>query len=305
MKTKKVISFILVLLIGYVLGIIISFPEVDSSILSGDIGKAAKYSKSTNVEVNALQERLESDSLFRKNMAASLILADCRISQFKSLTEATGTIAGNISALEGGVRPIMAMKEFAGVAKANADSSLAAFAALLKGEGVKSGYDYESLSQKMMISSMAIDKQYDAVRSFVSGVDAYLKQHKEKVEGLQELRDSWVLFFTREAAMNGRKHEMEYWKQQNVLSDNEDLLDFIPIPGFLDNENLLDCFIGLPGFPDNENLLDCYIGLQGFPDNENLLDCFVPLAGFPDNEDMLDIFPGLSGFPDNQTLNND
>ncbi len=273
MKTKNVILIISALLIGYVLGVLISFPEVDSSFLSGDIGKAAKYNKSSNIEVKAFQERIESDSLFRRNTVASLVLANSQISQFKRLVEVTDSIIGNTSALEECSRPILAMKEFAYRAKANTDTSLVAFTALLKGEGTKSGYDYEALSKTMMISNIVIDKQYDAARSFVSGVDFYLKQGKVKVEGLQELRDSWVLFCAHEAALNGRKHEMEYWKQQDVISDNE-------------------------------NLLNCLIGLSGFPDNENLLEIFPGLSAFPDNENLLDIFPGIPGLPDNETLQN-
>ena len=257
MKTKKVLLIISTLLVGYVLGILISFPEVDSSFLSGDIGKAAKYNKSSNIKVKMFQERIEGDSLFRQNTAASLVLSNYQFSLFKRLTEVTDSVAGNISALESCVRPILAMKEFAGAAKANADTTLAYFSALLKGEGAKSGYDYEDLSQKMMISSIVLDRQYDAARNFVSVADSYLKQSTVKVEGLQELRDEWVLFCAYEAALNGRKYEMEYWKQQNVLSDNESLLDRFPILiGIPDNENLLDIFPGLSGFPDNENLLD-------------------------------------------------
>ena len=112
MKTKKVILIISALLIGYVLGILISFPEVDSSFLSGDIGKVAKYKKTSNNEVTAFQERIESDSLFRRNTVACLVVANRQISQFERLVEMTDSIAGNIPAMEECSRPILKMKKF-------------------------------------------------------------------------------------------------------------------------------------------------------------------------------------------------
>ena len=55
-STKIIISAVLALAVGYVLGIFINFPNLKGDNLKGDIGKASKFSqKSTSDEIRAAE----------------------------------------------------------------------------------------------------------------------------------------------------------------------------------------------------------------------------------------------------------
>lgn len=211
------------LVVGYVLGLVIGVPEVDSSLLSGDIGKVSKYNKQVSEDVKAFQERLASDSLFRQEAVQVIATMDARIGLFRELTESTTRIAGGVKELENSVQAIAAMKEFAEGAKAQADTTLLALDALLQDKDNATQYDYEQLAQNTLVAYLIMDKQNDAVREFVNQVDAYVGRRNAPVEGLAELRDNWVVFSAQGAVVNGSKSEIAYWQDKGVLVETDNL----------------------------------------------------------------------------------
>lgn len=211
------------LVVGYVLGLVIGVPEVDSSLLSGDIGKVSKYNKQVSEDVKAFQERLASDSLFRQEAVLVIATMDARIGLFRELTESTTRIAGGVKELENSVQAIAAMKEFAEGAKAQADTTLLALDALLQDKDNATQYDYEQLAQNTLVAYLIMDKQNDAVREFVNQVDAYVGRRNAPVEGLAELRDNWVVFSAQGAVVNGSKSEIAYWQDKGVLVETDNL----------------------------------------------------------------------------------
>lgn len=86
-KSVAVVSALVVLAVGYVAGTFIGLPNVDNSMLKGDIGKANAFNQADSPEVQAALEQLANDKELQEQTALAASLLDARIGQMQELAD--------------------------------------------------------------------------------------------------------------------------------------------------------------------------------------------------------------------------
>ena len=101
MKKKSIIilsSVVAICGLGWVSSHVIDWP-VDLSDASGDIAKAAKFSrKQVSEKLTNMEELLQTDSAFKDGIVAAQVVMQTRAVQFATLVDMSNEVAGNIPA---------------------------------------------------------------------------------------------------------------------------------------------------------------------------------------------------------------
>lgn len=257
-KSKTLVTIVVTLVAGYLVGVFFGMPGVDSPLLSGDIGKVSKYSKQVAEDAKAFQERLENDPEFCEATIGAVSVMDARINKFKDLTDSTQIVASNIPELKECMAEMAELNEFAVGAKFQADSTLASLAALLDGKK-GAAYQYEQMAQNAVIAYMMLDKQDDVVRDFVSQIDRYVaNKSADEVKDLVNLRNKWVVFSATSAAINDSKSDFAYWSEKGIVDLSSALGSQVVVNAcpILSNEQFIMGYCKTMGNQDNPLLND-------------------------------------------------
>lgn len=86
-KSVAVVSALVVLAVGYVAGTFIGLPNVDNSMLKGDIGKADAFNQADSPEVQAAMEQLANDKELQEKTILAASFLDARIGQMQELAD--------------------------------------------------------------------------------------------------------------------------------------------------------------------------------------------------------------------------
>lgn len=220
MKKKNLLVAVASLIVGYVLGIVIAVPELDGNLLSGDIGKANRYSQQVvDPEIKALEEKLQNDETFLQGTVSTLIYMNARMEQFATLTDLTVDAAKDVEALKENVATLVGLKELAINAQTECGKAAEAVAAVSKGENA----NFENAMNRSTLAFLAVGKHIDAAKDFVEAADEVLAsatQNRDALYPLAVVRDEWGAFCALEALMNTDKAEMAYWSKAKSMVES-------------------------------------------------------------------------------------
>ena len=223
MKKKSIIilsSVIAICGLGWVSSHVIDWP-VDLSDASGDIAKAAKFSrKQVSEKLTNMEELLQTDSAFRDDIVVAQVVMQTRAAQFGTLVDMSNEVAGNIPAFAEVLKEMNASREMVD----NVASSLAESAEKLN--AALSGEECPDLAQSTINASLAyttLQKQNNLANRFIETTDKYLETAQGD-DKLKLVRDQWLDYQQMTAALEGDKASAEALaKKGNLLSGEKAL----------------------------------------------------------------------------------
>ena len=223
MKKKSIIilsSVIAICGLGWVSSHVIDWP-VDLSDASGDIAKAAKFSrKQVSEKLTNMEELLQTDSAFRDDIVVAQVVMQTRALQFGTLVDMSNEVAGNIPAFAEVLKEMNASREMVD----NVASSLAESAEKLN--AALGGEECPDLAQSTINASLAyttLQKQNNLANRFIETTDKYLETAQGD-DKLKLVRDQWLDYQQMTAALEGDKASAEALaKKGNLLSGEKAL----------------------------------------------------------------------------------
>ena len=223
MKKKSIIilcSVAAICAIGLITSHFFDWP-VDSSDASGDIAKAAKFSREQASEkLTNMEELLQTDSAFKKTIVVSQVVMQTRAAQFGTLVDMSNEVAGNIPAFAEVLKEMNASREMVN----NVSTSLAESGEKLN--AALGGEESPELAQSTINASLAyttLQKQNKLATRFIETTDKYLETAKAD-DQLKFVRDQWLEYQQMTAALEGDKASAEALaKKGNLLSGEKAL----------------------------------------------------------------------------------
>lgn len=220
MNKKSIIAVFSVsaLILGYLIGVFVGFPNVNSTLLSGDVGKANKHNQKTvNEEIRAVEEKLQNDSTYLQGTIVALLFSSERILEFEELVELTASVGGNQADLQPLMEPLNEMKKLAANAQKSYAESLDAINKIVAGEDA----DYENAMNHAALAYQLVAQEIKNGKIIVEQLDKILADKKKMNDELAYVRDAWSAFCSKEAVLNDDKMELAYWQDKNPLLDAE------------------------------------------------------------------------------------
>lgn len=223
MKRKNVIilcSLVALCAIGLVASHYIDWP-VEADNVSGDIGKASRFSREMKSEkLTNMEELIQTDSNFKDGIVAAQTVMQTRAIQFGSLVEMSNEVAGNIDAFADVLKEMNANKEMVNNVTKSLSESAANLNAALGGE------ECPDLTQNTINASLAyttLQKQNKLADQFIETTDKYLESAQGD-DKLKFVRDQWVEYQKMTAALDGDQESAEAMaKKGNLLSGEKSL----------------------------------------------------------------------------------
>ena len=223
MKKKTVIiicSVLVVCALGLVLSRFLSWP-VSSDKASGDVSKAARFSRGTKVEaLTNMEELLRTDEAFKDGIVVSQMVMQTRALQFGALVDMSNEAAGDIPAFAGVLEEMNAVRELV----ENVTNSLVASGANL--DAALGGAECADLEQTTINAALAyttLQKENKLADRFIETTDKYLEA-AEGDDRLKFVRDQWVDYQKMTAALEGDEKAAEALAGKgNLLSGEETL----------------------------------------------------------------------------------
>ena len=224
MKKKTVIILCsMAAVFGLFSSLFVDWP-VDFSFASGDIGKAARFSREMESEkLTNMAELLKNDSAFKDGIVVAQVVMQTRAAQFGALVDLSNEVAGNIPAFAEVLKEMNANREVVN----NVTNSLAE-----SGEKLNAALDGEEspkLAQSTINASLAyttLQKQNKLATRFIETTDKYLETAQGN-DQLKFVRDQWLEYQQMTAALEGDKASAEALaKKGNLLSGEKALAAF-------------------------------------------------------------------------------
>lgn len=213
-KTKTVLIAIAILLVGYLAGALIGWPNPNTDILSGDIGKVNRHkSDVVSSKMSLLEERLLTDSVFFGQTTSTLIYLAARTAEFEEYAAYTEKVVPSYSALSQYKEPMQKIVSFAKNANAASNNALVMLNQIKEEE--TTGSDIENAINNAFLSFMMVQKQSKVSEDFVSSADDFLKgKDASSYEDLLLARHLWASFNLVEAIQEGEKTLISLWSDK-------------------------------------------------------------------------------------------
>jgi hypothetical protein len=217
-KSLIVALWLLSLCSGYVIGVLVGWPNYDTSLISGNVGKAKKFKKNVAVgDIAAVENKIRTDEQFRNQTISSLTFINSRITEFKCDAEMSLSTVKDLpeykemtGSLELYIKKATNAQEISGKALKSLDE-------LVKG---KADNDYALFANNSILAYMLLDDGVSLGKSFVEKTDLYLKGKKiQDNSKLALCRDLWMKYCTVEAFLKDNKGMYEYWGGKQYLLD--------------------------------------------------------------------------------------
>lgn len=220
-KSIATVAALAVLAGGYVAGSFIGLPNVDKTLLGGDIGKAKAYNEAASPEVQAAMEQLANDTTLQKETAMAAVLLGTKVKEMNELM-ADNVFRGNI--------PIVLPPEIIEIIKilqARADNTQQAFdkyaealAAVMNGEKVE---NFEQLASNAYIAYTMMERNMKtASPQIVEGLMAVAE--KESNKDVAEYAAKWIEYNAEDAHFENSKERADYWNgKMDALAKNPTL----------------------------------------------------------------------------------
>jgi len=224
MKKKAFIivcSVLVVCIVGLLLSHYFNWP-VSSERISGDVSKAARFSRGTKVEaLTNMEELLRTDEAFKDGIVVSQMVMQTRALQFGALVDMSNEAAGDIPAFAGVLEEMNAIRELVN----NVTNSLVESGANL--DAALGGAECADLEQTAINAALAyttLQKENKLADRFIETTDKYLEA-AEGDDRLKFVRDQWVDYQKMTAALEGDEKAAEALAGKgNLLSGEETLI---------------------------------------------------------------------------------
>ena len=225
-KGNVILIVVIALVLGYVAGAFIGLPDSDSSMLTGDIGKASAYKKAVSADAKVFEEQIANDTIFRQETEASLQFVQARAEGMLAAAKISREAIKDINELQAYSQVLSDIEEFAGNAIANAKEALDKLALIAEG---KSDGGYEDAANKAIVSFTMSDNCNAVVRQYVMAVDEYLKgKTLEDNKQLAFSRDQWLAYDITTSILN---NDDSFVKDKTFLLSNEELATAVGLFG--------------------------------------------------------------------------
>ena len=292
-SVKIILSAVLALVLGYVLGIWISFPNLKGDSLKGDIGKASKFSqKATADEIKAEEELLQNDTAYLHGVLATLNFADERINLFANLVSMTTSVCEGVDGLQPVLAQVQGLQGMAANAQSACNDAVAAVSAISKGEEA----NYEQAMNDITLAYAMVSRSSKIAKNVVSTFDSSIgSKHNDSSNGLAFVRDEWVRFAASEALLQSDEVALDYWGSVSPMLADKEMLNSVKKELIIPITNSDVLYATAPMSMGFLNILDSRKALISF---------FPGLSGFPNSERLISIFPGISGFPNSERMLN-
>ena len=223
MKKKSIIilsSVVAICAIGLITSHFVDWP-VDSNDTSGDIAKAARFSREQASEkLTNMEELLQTDSAFKDGIVAAQVVMQTRAAQFGTLVDMSNEVAGNIPAFAEVLKEMNAAREMVDNVSTSLVESGDNLNAALGGE------ECPDLAQSTINASLAyttLQKQNKLADRFIEVTDKYLETAQGN-DQLKFVRDQWLEYQQVTAALEGDNASAEALaKKGNLLSGEKAL----------------------------------------------------------------------------------
>lgn len=213
---KKFLFVLVPLIVGYVLGIVIGVPNLDSNQLSGDIGKVSKYNKkSVDPAIKAMEEKILNDSTYLQGTVATLLVVNERMEDFSNTVEYIKEATAQVSDLENQVNTLVQLNEISTNAQEQCAKAVDAISQIINGEES----DLENAMNRTTLAYMSLSRQIKAAKQFVADAEALVASNKvseEKAAELQAACALWANYCTIEALINNDEEELAFWNKDAV-----------------------------------------------------------------------------------------
>ena len=190
MKAKKSLIMLAVLLAGYILGVMIGWPNQEF-LTQGEIGKVSQFNKKvTSEQLKAFEDKIYTDSVFKAQTLLSLIYINSRTKEFNEYAKYALNASSDVDELSEINKSMMEVVELAQNAEQASEAAIESLCKILEGNSDQS---YEQLSYNTFNSFQKISNAISVAKDFVDSVDAFLEgKDKYQDADLAFSRDLWA-----------------------------------------------------------------------------------------------------------------
>lgn len=228
-KSVAVVSALVVLAVGYVAGTFIGIPDVDNSMLKGDIGKANAFNQADSPEVQAAMEQLANDKELQEQTALAASLLDARIGQMQELADWEGE----------GWQPDSIWEQFDLSAvdkrikntREAYDEYTKSLAAVIKGEKTEG---FEQKANNALLAYTVAERNIKALAPEVSSALLKVAEQTGNKKAAEKAA-KWIKYGSEDALLNNSQADMAYWQSQADIIANS------PVLGKMLNASILCC----------------------------------------------------------------
>lgn len=227
-KSIAMVASLAVLAGGYVAGAFIGIPNVDKTLLGGDIGKVKAYNEAGSPEVQAAMEQLANDTTLQKETAVSAVLLGCKVKEMNELLADDKTRKHDI---EIQLPPVII--EIIKILQASASNTQQAYdkytealAAVMKGEKVE---NFEQIANNAYLAYTMMDRNMRAASPQI--VDGLMEvAEKKESKEVAEYAAKWIEFNAEDAFLDNSMERVTYWNDKMEALANTPKIGFVTKP---------------------------------------------------------------------------
>lgn len=227
-KSIAMVASLAVLAGGYVAGAFIGIPNVDKTLLGGDIGKVKAYNEAGSPEVQAAMEQLANDTTLQKETAVSAVLLGCKVKEMNELLADDKTRKHDI---EIQLPPVII--EIIKILQASASNTQQAYdkytealAAVMKGEKME---NFEQIANNAYLAYTMMDRNMRAASPQI--VDGLMEvAEKKESKEVAEYAAKWIEFNAEDAFLDNSMERVTYWNDKMEALANTPKIGFITKP---------------------------------------------------------------------------
>ena len=212
MTNKKNYFFIAVvaLVVGYVVGDLVRFPNVDENKVSGDISKVDLYSNQMeDPELALAVEQLQNDTAFMNQTKLCIAALKERTSILSDLTNRTVEMCDEVPDLQEAMKGIRSLQAKSYNSTLALDQTMKSLEKIEKGEKAP---EFEQVSNNSYATFMRIENSLDVAKQFVDASVAFLKDKQgEEFDEMANLVAEWSSYCVEDAVLNNSEEKLTAW----------------------------------------------------------------------------------------------
>lgn len=233
-KVKNGIIYAAVAVVCYLAGTVVGWPG-NSGLLSGDIGKVSKYSKTVvDIDVDALQDRLRSDTAYAHQMIATVGVMQIHANHFVDLINVSEAQLADKQEFS----PVMAQLKRVKHTATNSAEAINVLADNMQSvsQGKKVKTFEQDLNNALLAFNLVSQNSRIAERMMTAADQQLQTQLHEADRMLAALRNEWSNFAYTDAMMVGNRERMsDVLARGQYIANNDQLQAIIK---YSDQDNL-------------------------------------------------------------------
>lgn len=227
-KSIAMVASLAVLAGGYVAGAFIGIPNVDKTLLGGDIGKVKAYNEAGSPEVQAAMEQLANDTTLQKETSVSAVLLGCKVKEMNELLadDKTRKHDTEIQLPPVIIEIIKILQASASNTQQAYDKYTEALAAVMKGEKVE---NFEQIANNAYLAYTMMDRNMRAASPQI--VDGLMEvAEKKESKEVAEYAAKWIEFNAEDAFLDNSMERVTYWNDKMEALANTPKIGFVTKP---------------------------------------------------------------------------